>query len=247
MPLKIIGVGFGRTGTESLYTALNQLGYPCYHMFEVIRNKANKRHLDFWLKVANDEPGKQHDWEQVFSRYTAAVENPACVVWRELLLAYPDAKVILTLHPKGAEAWYDSTLDTIYFTQIAWQFKVLKAVTPFGRKFGNMAEKLIWQRGHQNTMENRERALAYYAQHVETIKAAIPPDRLLVFSVDQGWGPLCAFLGLPLPATPFPNVNSRAEFQKIKRGMMGGAYAILAIGAVVAAGFIYGVSRMMGS
>src|ERR1043165_139523 len=88
MTLKVIGVGFGRTGTASLYTALNQLGFPCYHMFEVIENKANKSHLDFWLGVANAPPGIQHDWERVFSAYTAAVDNPAAGVWRELLQRY---------------------------------------------------------------------------------------------------------------------------------------------------------------
>ena len=53
MTLEVIGAGFGRTGTLSTYTALKQLGYPCYHMFEVLENKANKTHLDFWRKVAN--------------------------------------------------------------------------------------------------------------------------------------------------------------------------------------------------
>jgi len=95
MPLEIIGAGFGRTGTMSLYTALNQLGFPCYHMVEVIGNKANKSHLDFWRRVAHTPPGTQHDWNTVFANYTAAVDNPACCVWRELLAAYPRAKVIL--------------------------------------------------------------------------------------------------------------------------------------------------------
>ena len=62
MTLKIIGVGFGRTGTNSTYQALNQLGFPCYHMFEVIGNKANKGHLEFWRKVANAPAGTQLDW-----------------------------------------------------------------------------------------------------------------------------------------------------------------------------------------
>lgn len=104
MALKIIGAGFGRTGTLSAYTALNQLGFPCYHMFEVLENKDNASHLDFWRGVANTEPGAQHDWEQVFANYTAAVDNPASCVWRELMQAYPQAKVLLTLHPRGAEA-----------------------------------------------------------------------------------------------------------------------------------------------
>ena len=110
-----------------------------------------------------------------------------------------------------------------------------------------MAEKLIWQRGHQNTMESRERAIAYYERHIETIKAEVPRDRLLVFTVDQGWGPLCAFLGLPVPETAFPNVNSRAEFQKIKQAMVRGAYAILAICAVVSVVSIYGVRQLLSS
>lgn len=56
MGLKIIGAGFGRTGTWSTFVALNQLGFPSYHMQEVIINKANKSHLDFWRKVANSPP-----------------------------------------------------------------------------------------------------------------------------------------------------------------------------------------------
>ena len=244
MALKIIGVGFGRTGTTSLYTALNELGFPCYHMFEVIRNKQNKTHLDFWLDVANSEPGAPHDWEQVFSKYTAAVDNPACVVWRELRAAYPNAKFVLTLHPKGAAVWYESTIQTIYAPMRMWQFKLLEAVTPFGRKFGAMCRKLVWQRGHQNTIEDREAAIAYYHEHIETIKAAIPADRLLVFSVDQGWDPLCDFIGVPVPTSAFPNINDRAEFQKIKRGMAAGVYVILGLCAAAVAGLVYEAFRM---
>ncbi len=244
MPLKIIGVGFGRTGTESLYSALNQLGLPCYHMYEVMHNKLNKSHLDFWLKVARSEPGTQQDWEKhVFSRYAAAVDNPACVVWRELMVAYPDAKVILTLHPKGPEAWYESVMETIYFTQTMWQFRwVLATVTPFGRKFDEMCRKLIWGRGHNGTIGDRAAAVAHYQQHIDTIRKEVPPEKLLVFKATQGWEPLCEFLAVPVPPTPFPNVNSREQFQNIKRGMARGAYVILGIGAAVCAAVVAGVA-----
>ncbi len=245
MTLKVIGAGFGRTGTASLCAALNQLGLPCYHMFEVIQNKDNQSHLGFWLDVANAEPGTRHDWKQVFSKYSAAVDNPACVVWRELLAEYPDAKVVLTLHPRGAEAWYESTMETIYFTESGWQFQVLRAFTPFGRRFGTMTRKLIWQRGHRGTMADRERAIAHYYQHIETIKAAVPSDKLLVFSVDQGWAPLCRFLELPVPSSGFPSVNDRAQFQKVKRGMTMGAYVILALLALGFAGVAYALFRFL--
>lgn len=245
MTLTVIGAGYGRTGTMSTYTALNQLGFPCYHMIEVLMNKANKTHLDFWRMVANSPSGTKHDWDQVLSQYTAAVDNPTCCVWRELIVAYPDAKVLLTLHPKGPEAWYESTMDTIYFTENVWQFKVLEFFTPFGRKFGDMSRKLIWQRNHKGTMENRARAIAQYKQHIEDVKAAVPPEKLLIFTVTEGWSPLCKFLGLPVPTTPFPNVNDREEVKKIIRDITKGAYVILGGCAAVVAALIYAAASYL--
>lgn len=246
MPLEIIGAGFGRTGTMSTYVALKQLGFPCYHMIEVLQNEANKSHLDFWRRVAHMPPGLQADWEQVFANYRACVDNPACCVWRELLEAYPEAKVVLTLHPKGPEAWYESTIDTIYFTESMWQFKVLEIVTPFGRKFGDMSRRLIWQRAHRGTMNDRAAAIADYQRHVEEVKAAIPPERLLVFTVDQGWAPLCAFLGVPVPDTPFPNVNDRAQVKKIIADITNGAYTIIAGAAATVLLLACGAGYMLG-
>lgn len=234
MGLEVIGAGFGRTGTDSMRVALNELGYPCYHMLEVLRNPLNKSHLDFWRKVANKPAGTPFDWNEVFSRYRAAVDNPASCVWKDLMAYYPGAKVVLTLHARGAEEWYKSTLDTIYFTENRWQFKVLQIFTPFGRKFGDVSHKLIWSRAHRGTMSDHDKAIAFYNQHIEEVKAAVPPDRLLIFSADQGWEPLCKFLGVPVPATPFPRVNDRAAMMKNLAGMTRGAYAILAGLAAVA-------------
>jgi len=232
MTLQLIGAGYGRTGTDSTKEALNILGLRCYHMREVLGNPANKHHLDFWRRVADGEPGAQHDWGQVFQDYQAAVDNPAACVWRELMVAYPDAKVLLTVHPGGAEAWYDSVMETIYFTERLWQWKVLEAVVPFARKFGPMARKLIWQRFHRGTMNNRDAAIAEYHRHVAEVKAAVPAERLLVFNVTQGWAPLCAFLGRAVPDQPYPRVNDKEAMQKEIQGMVKGAYAIVAVAGV---------------
>ncbi|MDX8503163.1 sulfotransferase [Mesorhizobium sp. VK4C] len=228
MTLELIGAGFGRTGTWSTFAALNRLGFPSYHMQEVILNKANKGHLDFWRKVANSPPGSQHDWNRVFANYRATVDNPGCCVWRELMAAYPRAKVLLTLHPGGAEAWYDSTIDTIYFTENVWQFKVLEWLTPFGRKFGDMSNKLVWGRALKGVMDDRDKAVARYNAYIDEVKAGVSPERLLVFKVTDGWGPLCDFLGVPLPNEPFPNLNDRASIKKIIRDMIVGSYVMLA-------------------
>lgn len=245
MTLKIIGAGFGRTGTMSLFTALNQLGFPCYHMVEVIGNPANKSHLDFWRGVAHTPAGTQHDWNAVFANYTAAVDNPACCVWRELLEANPQAKVILTTHVRGPTAWYESTIETIYFTENRWQFKVLELFTPFGRKFGDMSRRLIWHRSHHGTMNDKAAAIADYQRHIEEVRAGVPEGQLLVFQADEGWKPLCAFLGVPVPQTPFPNVNDRAEILKAIAKMVRGAYVILGALALAAIGVAWGVVRLL--
>ncbi len=242
MTLKVIGAGLGRTGTHSTQLALNQLGFPCYHMTEVILKKENKSHLDFWRRVANSPPGSAQDWNEVFVKYAATVDFPGCSVWRELMDAYPDSRVLLTLHPKGPDAWFESMIETIYFTESMWQFKVLELMTPFGRKFGDMIQKLAWDRALKGTMPDRAKAVAVYDRWAEEVKAAVPPDKLLVFKVTDGWEPLCAFLGVEKPATLFPNVNDRAQFKKNVAGMARGAYVILAgiaAAAVVVLGGAY--------
>ena len=232
MALQLIGAGFGRTGTLSLYTALNSLGLPCYHMVEVLQNRANRHHLAFWRRVGHGQPGEPYPWDEVLGNYVAAVDNPASCVWRELLEANPGAKVILTLHPRGAEAWYESTLETIYFSERMWQFQLLAAVSPFARALGDMTHHLVWQRAHRGTMANRQAAIAHYLRHIEEVKAAVPPERLLVYSVDQGWGPLCAFLNLPAPESPFPHVNDRTEI-KATIGLINlAAFGIIGAGAL---------------
>jgi hypothetical protein len=136
-------------------------------------------------------------------------------------------------------------METIYFTENTWQFKVLKFATPFGRKFGAMSHKLIWKHLHRDTMPDRAKATAFYNQHIEEVKAAVPAERLLIFTANQGWSPLCAFLGVAVPNGPFPNVNDRAEFQRIKRGIARGAYVILGVAAAMTAFAIAGIAYLM--
>jgi hypothetical protein len=40
---------------------------------------------------------------------------------------------------------------------------------------------------------------------------------LLVFSADQGWEPLCDFLGVAVPDIDFPRVNETADMKRLIR------------------------------
>jgi len=214
MGLKIIGAGFGRTGTLSTQHALNELGFPCYHMKE-IRKKGNQNHLDFWLEVAEAPPGTQQDWDKIFHNYTASIDFPSSCVWQELFAANPESKVLLTLHPGGPEAWYRSTRETIYATSSMWEAKLLSYFIPPFRKMTKMTSKLIWGRFLQGTMEDKSAAIMRYNQHIEEVRRIVPPEQLLVFSADQGWEPLCAFLDKEVPKKAFPRVNDKAEMKKM--------------------------------
>lgn len=231
--LELIGVGFGRTGTDSTRAALNQLGFPCYHMFEVLENPDNADHLDFWLEVARSEPGVQHDWSRAFARYRATVDNPGACVWRELIAANPNAKVLLTLHPKGPEAWYRSTIQTIYALHSRWQLRLLRRMIPKLAKMGEMTDRLIWSRFHRSTMDDPAAAMARYEEHQREVEDTVPPERLLVFRASDGWEPLCRFLEVPVPDGPFPRTNDSATFRKRLRLMQAPAYAILALALIL--------------
>lgn len=242
MPLEIIGVGFGRTGTDSTRMALNRLGYPCYHMKEIL--EVHRDHLGFWSEVAAAPPGVQHDWERVFAQYRAAVDNPAAAVWRELVTAYPDAKVLLTLHPGGAEAWYRSTWETIYSGERRWQWRVLELLPPL-KRLATMVRELVWKRFLGGSMPDRDRAIERYEAHTEEVRAEIPADRLLVFQVDQGWEPLCRFLGVQAPEEPFPRVNDRAEMRANLRRFDAVAYGLLALGLLLGLGCGYALYLLL--
>ena len=92
--VQVIGAGWGRTGTASLKKALEILGYPCYHMFEV----ANHDHSLFWTRVAD---GEEYDFDEAFNlkavQFTATVDFPSAPYWKEQLRRYPNAQVILSV------------------------------------------------------------------------------------------------------------------------------------------------------
>ena len=59
--MKLIGAGFGRTGTMSLKAALERLGYgPCFHMIDLIRDPTPLAH---WEAAYRGDPV---DWEAAF-------------------------------------------------------------------------------------------------------------------------------------------------------------------------------------
>ena len=42
----------------------------------------------------------------------------------------------------------------------------------------------------------------------------VPADQLLVFQAKDGWAPLCRFLEVDVPETPYPRTNTTEQFQQ---------------------------------
>ena len=195
MTLKVIGAGFGRTGTASLKIALEtMLGGSCYHMSEVLGRPG---HVDAWLEVASGKP----DWDAIFGNYVATVDFPASSYWKELAEAYPDAKILLSI--RDAQRWVQSAQETIFSKQLETLYG--------GTKWGRMVEATINDRLGCD-LNNREALIAAFDKHNTAVRNAFGSERLLEYEVKEGWAPLCDFLGCEQPAAEFPRVNSRKEF-----------------------------------
>ena len=193
MALKVIGSGLGRTGTKSLQTALSRLGLgPCHHMVEVF---AHPESMALWIEAGAGRP----DWDAIFADYGSAVDYPTAAYWRELATHYPDAKVIHSL--RDPDQWFDSTQATIFAPQ-----SLTNAPGPLQAFFASFVGSL---REH---LHDRAYMTDYFRRHTEEVKATIPAERLLIYEAGDGWSPLCAFLGVPVPDEPYPSENSRADF-----------------------------------
>ncbi len=242
--LKIIGAGFGRTGTLSLKAALEELGFaPCYHMTEVF---SHPHHVPYWLAAAEGEPV---NWKDVLENYQATVDWPGCDFYAELMCVYPDAKVLLTV--RDPERWYESVSSTIYpmskrVTDPLTRF-IGTLVAPDRIKVAKMINALIWQKTFAGRFEDKGFALEVFQQHIEEVKKNVPPEKLLVYDVKQGWGPLCAFLGVDVPTDkPFPHLNERANFIGIRqwqRSQRKGVATVLVAGVLAALLFLWRRSR----
>lgn len=194
MTIRVVGAGLGRTGTLSLKQALEQLlGGPCYHMREVF---AHPEHIEHWYDAAR---GRAPDWAALFEGYSAVVDWPAASFWRELSEAFPEALVLLSV--RDPESWWRSASNTIFPTiqrveNDAWR---------------DMIDSVLGAR-FTLALDDPAACKAAYERHVAQVRDAVPAERLVEWRPGDGWGPLCAALGMPTPQAAFPHVNTTEEF-----------------------------------
>lgn len=185
------------------------LGGRCHHMEEVAKEPGQLEHWHGWAVG-----GQPLDLSAMYANYVACVDAPSCFLWRELMALYPDAKVVLTV--RDPQRWFAS-------------FSALHRTTRWARPLGLVSKRIRQFLALSDALIERELGrvehdanIETFLRHNEAVKAGVPADNLLVFEVAQGWGPLCEFLELPVPAEPFPHLNEgvatiRKKFEEFAR------------------------------
>lgn len=246
--MKVIGAGFGRTGTMSLKVALEELGFgPCYHMIEVFEHP---EHAPLWEAAWRGEPV---DFDDLLGGYEAAVDWPACAFYEELMERYPDAKVILTV--RDPERWYESVRNTIYALSMTvtrsqltrFVFALISLLRSGALARGDMAREIIWDGTFDGEFEDESYAIEVFNRHNEEVRRRVPEDRLLTFEVSEGWAPLCDFLGVEAPEKPFPRLNDTAEMRRRLRTVRAISFAAPAVLGLLAALVLVLLGRRAGS
>jgi hypothetical protein len=197
MTIRIVGAGLGRTGTHSLKVAIERLlDGPCYHMIEVFPRPDD---VAVWQAAMIGEPV---DWDALFDGFVATVDWPGAGAWREIAAAYPGAPVLLSTR-RTADEWWLSASRTI--------FQAMDAMPPEMESWHEMAMAML----RRLTPEWPDEAAtkAAYERHNAEVRAETAPSRLFEWQPHDGWGPLCAALGQPVPDEPFPVTNTTAEFR----------------------------------
>jgi hypothetical protein len=200
----------------SLKHALEILGVGrCYHFTELLK----RQHATRWLALLDGAPP---DWDDLFANYSATVDWPAVMYYRELADYYPGAKVILTI--RDPDQWHASLKDALLPLR-----RVLPSWIPWASRIGRLTDLTIWKGTFEGRAEDREFAIACFQRHSQEVRAEIDEERLLVYNVREGWEPLCKFLGLPIPDVPFPRTNSRRSIHAAIWAIRGFKWLIIAI------------------
>ena len=199
MTLRVVGAGLPRTGTASLSQALERLlGGRCYHMSVIPGHP-----FDLGAGWDTALAGGQPDWSEVFEGFTAAVDWPASAFWRDISAYYPDALVVLSTRD-SAETWLSSLEATI--------LPVTRMANVPDWTGGRALLQLFEQFTGTTQWDDPATLKAAYERHNAAVRKSVPAGRLLDFRASDGWKPLCARLGLPVPDVPFPHANKREDW-----------------------------------
>ena len=192
----------GKTGTKSTAKALRHLGLTVFDWEEQTFD-----FQDHWVDVFQN--GAQLDVKRVYQHADAIVDAPGNFFWEEILEAYPDSKVILS--EREEDSWLKSAVNQLQVIEAVKSRRFLCVLSPTSRKrlfvTYSVINALVGSANPKSGFILRKR----YREHNHRVKSLVPPEKLLVYNVKQGWKPLCDFLGCEVPTIAFPHESIKSE------------------------------------
>ena len=159
MTIKVIGAGFGRTGTDSMREALTILGFGPATTCSKSWPTPNRSGFGGSWRWA-PRPTGTGCWRA----YSSCMDWPSAHYWRDLVEFYPQARVVLTW--RSAESWWASFEKTILTAIAETVDQELLGITLVARQvFGG--------RPH-----DRAHAISVYEANVKAVIATVPAERL---------------------------------------------------------------------
>ncbi|KAI7764064.1 hypothetical protein LZL87_006446 [Fusarium oxysporum] len=261
-PMEVLCVGLPRSATESLQTALLKLGYDhTYHGWDIVYETPN--YSSKWVRLCrkkwfgsldgNTTITKQ-EFDEVLGHSVAVTDAAGSVFAAELIAAYPDAKVVLN-YRKDLNAWHESAVKTLVTVHENWALYILSCLGKVPFWGWHVYERFMWPGLFRALDGNIETGIArngkwVYKEHCNMIRGLVPKEKLLEWTVEDGWEPLCKFLDKPVPDEPFPHVNKASgwenhEAEVTKRYLMSALSGVAVLSAVgIATGaIVYKIMR----
>ncbi|KAJ7457748.1 hypothetical protein FB451DRAFT_1047209 [Mycena latifolia] len=211
VPMKVLALGFCRTGTASMRSALETLGYKDTHHMQTVL--ANPIEVEMWTEAVDakffgkGKPYGREEWDQLLGNCQAVTDAPAILFSEELVAAYPDAQVVLT--NRDPERWwksYNESLGAVFRSKRVMLACWLEPAH-FGKVLTFADQTMVALLGSHVKHAKEDESKARFIAHYESIRRMVPKEMLLEYEVGEGWDRLCAFLGNDIPDTNFPRVN----------------------------------------
>jgi hypothetical protein len=218
--LEVIGAGLARTGSNSFKAALGiLLEGPTHSLADVLSNTTQR---EGWLEVLrNPNDNNTELLLELIDGYDAVNGPPAGLFYKQLIQEFPEAKVVVTQHPKGPQGWYKSTIGTIFRLNFEIFNSTWIGQIPRVHKTHEFLREMYIDSPYvltRDEWQQQEVALQRYNDWTAEVVQNVPAERLLIFTPSDGWEPLCAFLGKPVPDEPYPHHFSKGT--NVKRIIM---------------------------
>ncbi|PSS05156.1 hypothetical protein BD289DRAFT_478062 [Coniella lustricola] len=214
---QVLALGLPRCATSSLQSALETLGFgPCMHMAHVQPSAERQQLVIAAISQSNDPAKRRKILSRLFAGFAALADFPSILFADDLMDMYPDAAIILNTRQAGARSWHSSFQEGLQFFD-SWTFWVVTFLVQSDRAMMRMMKATDGLLEQRWGLTFRDEPI--YHRHNEWIRAeaAKRGRTVLEFTAEDGWEPLCGYLGMPVPAFPYPRMNDQKNMKMVKR------------------------------